>query len=162
VAGVAMSLQQQQQAQQPVVRGRVARWLTPVSASLVLVAVTTLVLGLLDVRPTPDHLIFIYFTPTAFIAIRYGSIPALLTTMASALAGAYFLYAPRHSFMIADGLDLLELTFFGLLAMLASQVVSGFAADAQVKPRQRSGSLLRRLLPRAAAQAPLRRSTTPR
>jgi hypothetical protein len=40
--------------------------------------------------------------------------------------------------------------------------VSGFAADAQVKPRQRSGSLLRRLLPRAAAQAPLRRSTTPR
>ena len=156
-----MSLQQQQQ-QHPVERGRVARWLTPVSASLALVALTTMVLSLFEVPPAPDHLIFIYFTPTAFIAIRYGSIPALLTTMASAMAGAYFLYAPHHSFMIADGLDLLELTFFGLLAMLASQVVSGFAADAHVKPRQRSGSLLRRLLPRAAAQAPLRRSTTPR
>ena len=69
----------------------------------------------------------------------------------SALAGAYFLYAPFHSFMITDGLDLLELTFFGLLAILASRVVSGFAADAQVKPRQRSGSLLRRLRQRRIA-----------
>ena len=40
-----MSLQQQQ-AQQPVERGRVARWLTPVSASLALVALTTLALVL--------------------------------------------------------------------------------------------------------------------
>jgi hypothetical protein len=39
-------------------------------------------------------------------------------------------------------------------------VVSGFAGDAQVKPRQRRDSLLRRFLPRSAAQAPLRRSTT--
>lgn len=154
-----MSLQQQ--AHQPVAPSRLARWLSPVTASLVLVALTTLALSLFDVPPAPDHLIFIYFTPTVFIAIRYGSIPALLTTMASALAGAYFLYAPRHSFMIADGLDVLELIFFGLLAMLASQVVSGFAADAQVKPRQRSGSLLRQLLSRATAQAPLQRSTTP-
>jgi K+-sensing histidine kinase KdpD len=154
-----MSLQQHE-AHEPVAPGRLARWVTPVSASLALVALTTLLLGVFGVRPAPDHLIFIYFTPTAFIAIRYGSVPATLTTMASALAGAYFLYAPRHSFMIAGGLDLLELTFFGLLAMLASQVVSGFAGDAQVKPRQRRDSLLRRFLPRSAAQAPLRRSTT--
>jgi two-component system sensor histidine kinase KdpD len=154
MAGLAMSLQQHE-AHEPVAPGRLARWVTPVSASLVLVALTTLSLTLFEVRPAPDHLIFIYFTPTAFIAIRYGSIPAMLATLASALAGAYFLYAPLHSFMITDGLDLLELTFFGLLAILASQVVSGFAADAQVKPRQRSGSLLHRLrLRRIAPRTP--------
>jgi hypothetical protein len=45
------------------------------------------------------------------------------------------LYAPYFSFLIASPLDLLELALFCLLALLASQVVSGFASDRDVARR---------------------------
>ena len=54
----------------------------------------------------------------------------------STFAAAYFLYAPRLSFMVASPLDLLELILFSLLALLASQVVSGFASDSDVEKRR--------------------------
>jgi hypothetical protein len=42
--------------------------------------------------------------------------------------------------MVASPLDLLELIFFSLLALLASQVVSGFAKDSDVeRRRERAG-----------------------
>ena len=83
-----------------------------------------------------DHLIFIYFVPTALIAIRYGSVPAMCVTIASTFAAAYFFYAPRFSFKVESPLDLLELILFGLLGLLASQVVSGFSRDSEVEKRR--------------------------
>ena len=83
-----------------------------------------------------DHLIFIYFVPTALIAIRYGSVPAMCVTIASTFAAAYFFYAPRFSFKVESPLDLLELILFSLLGLLASQVVSGFTRDSDVVRRR--------------------------
>ena len=91
---------------------------------------------MIDAPLQQDHLIFIYFLPTALIAIRYGSISAMCVAIASTFAAAYFLYAPRFSFMVDSPLDLLELIFFSLLALLASQVVSGFANDRDVAKRR--------------------------
>ena len=57
------------------------RWLSPITASAVLLAATTILLWVWD-RPLPhEHLIFIYFVPTALIAIRYGSTSAMLMTI---------------------------------------------------------------------------------
>jgi K+-sensing histidine kinase KdpD len=65
--------------------------------------------------------------------------------IASSIAAAYFLYAPRFSFLVESPLDLLELALFCLLALLASQVVSGFANDSDVAARrQRATTFLRR------------------
>jgi K+-sensing histidine kinase KdpD len=112
------------------------RWVTPITVSTVLLALTTAVLWLLDKPLQHDHLIFIYFVPTALIAIRYGSISAMCVTIASTFAAAYFLYAPRFSFVVSSPLDLIEMILFSLLALLASQVVSGFAKDRDVTPRR--------------------------
>jgi len=113
------------------------RWVTPITVSLILVALTTMTLWVLAPNLKQDHLIFIYFVPTAMIAIRYGSMAAMGVTIASSLIAAYILYTPQFSFMVTSRLDVMELVLFGLLALLASQVVSGFAKDAGVEHRLR-------------------------
>jgi K+-sensing histidine kinase KdpD len=112
------------------------RWVTPITVSAVLLALTTGFVWMIDAPLQHDHLIFIYLVPTALIAIRYGSISAMCVAIVSTFAAAYFLYAPRFSFAVASALDLLELILFSLLALLASQVVSGFAKDSDVKKRR--------------------------
>ena len=110
--------------------------LVPIVVSLTLVASTTLVLWQVEVRLRQEHLIYIYFLPTALIAIRYGSMAAMGVTIASSLAASYFLYRPLYSFAIDNVLDVFELVLFCLLALLASQVVSGFANDHHVERRR--------------------------
>jgi K+-sensing histidine kinase KdpD len=112
------------------------KWVTPITVSLLLVVATTLVLWPFDAQLNHHHLIFIYLMPASLVAIRYGSISAMCVTIASSLAATYFLYAPRFSFQIANPLDVLELALFCLLALLASQVVSGFASDDEVARRR--------------------------
>ena len=112
------------------------RWMIPVAVSLALVALTTTLLWPFEARLNQEHLIFIYLVPTSLIAIRYGSISAMCVVIVSSVAAAYFLYPPRFSFLVASPLDLLEITLFCLLAMLASQVVSGFANDDEVAKRR--------------------------
>jgi K+-sensing histidine kinase KdpD len=112
------------------------RWVTPISVSLGLVAITTALLWLVEARLQQQHLIFIYLVPTALIAIRYGSISAMGVMLACGFAAAYFLYPPRLSFLIDSPLDLMELGLFGLLALLACQVVAGFANDRNVQKRR--------------------------
>jgi K+-sensing histidine kinase KdpD len=113
------------------------RWMTPVTVSLLLVTLTTAFLWVIQVRLKQDHLIFIYFVPTTLIALRYGSLLAMGVTIASSLAAAYFLYPPNFSFEVASQLEFMELVLFSLLAMLASQVVAGFANDGGVEKRRR-------------------------
>ena len=120
--------------------GFLPRWLTPIAASVVLLALTTTVLWIAQAHLQHDHLIFIYFVPTALIAIRYGSLSAMGVAIAGAFAAAYLIYPPRFSLLVEDPLDLLELVLFSLLALLASQVVSGFAKDRDVvRRRPRAG-----------------------
>jgi len=116
-----------------------------------LLAATTMLLWVWD-RPLPhEHLIFIYFVPTALIAIRYGSTSAMLMTIAATIAGGYCFYPPRFTWTLENPLDALELIFFSMLALLASQVVSGFAKDGDVAKRQRRiGASLRARWPRLA------------
>jgi K+-sensing histidine kinase KdpD len=118
-------------------RSLLRRWVTPITVSALLLTLTTGLLWLIDVPIEKDHFIFFYLVPTAVIAIRYGSISAMGVAVASAFASAYLFYVPRYSFAVADPLDLLELVFFSLLALLASQVVSGFDHDDDIAKRPR-------------------------
>lgn len=121
----------------PNIKPSIRRWLMPILVSVSSVAITTALLWLIEARLDQQHLIFIYFAPTAWIAIRYGTFSAIGVTVASSLAAAYFLYPPHLSFLIDSPLDILELILFGLLAFLASQVVSGFANDELVVKRRK-------------------------
>jgi K+-sensing histidine kinase KdpD len=113
------------------------RWVTPITVSALLLVLTTAFIWMIDVPLQHDHLIFVYLLPTALIAIRYGSMSAMCVAIVSMVAAAYFLYAPRFSFVVASPLDLLEIIFFSMLALLASQVVSGFANDSDVARRRK-------------------------
>jgi len=115
------------------------QWLSPISASAALLAATTVLLWLWDSPLPHEHLIYIYFVPTALIAIRYGSVSAMWVTIGATLAAAYLFYAPRFSLAVESPLDVLELIFFGMLALLASRVVSGFANDHGVARRRPKG-----------------------
>jgi K+-sensing histidine kinase KdpD len=117
------------------------RWMTPITVSLALVALTTAALWPVQAQLNQEHLIFIYLVPTSLIAIRFGSVSAMCVAIASSMAAAYFFYAPRFSFAVANPLDLLELMLFCLLALLASQVVSGFDSDGEVVKRRRRGTV---------------------
>jgi K+-sensing histidine kinase KdpD len=117
----------------------VRRWFTPITVSLALVGFTTLFLWAIQPALQQDHLIFIYFVPTTLIAIRYGSLSAMGVIIASSLAAAYFLYGPPFSFEVGNRLELMELILFSMLALLASQVVSGFANDSDVEKRRPRG-----------------------
>lgn len=111
------------------------RWISPITVSLLLVALTTALLWLIQPQLQQEHLIFIYFVPTTLVAIRYGSLSAMGVIIASSFAAAYFLYPPNFSFLVATRLEFMEIVLFCLLALLASQVVSGFANDSDVVKR---------------------------
>lgn len=123
---------------------RLDRLVTPVTVVLAFIMATTIVLWLIKADLTQNHLIFVYLVPTAMIAIRYGSTSAMGVTIVASLAAAYFFYAPAYSFAVSDRLEIMEIVLFCMLALLASQVVSGFAGDRDVVGRRR-GDLLQKL-----------------
>jgi K+-sensing histidine kinase KdpD len=140
----------------------VRRWVTPITVSAALLVLTTAVLWMAETRLKQDHLIFIYFVPTALIAIRYGSVSAMGVAIAGAFAGAFLLYPPRFSFAVDSPLDLMELIMFSLLSLLASQVVSGFANDREVaRRRPRSLPLRKRLRWNSGAARRVPRAASP-
>lgn len=96
----------------------------PILVPLVLLAITTGVLYVLDILLDPEHLIFAYLVPTTLIAIGYGSRAAMLTSIGGVILAAYFLYEPTFSFYLKEPLHMAELAFFTLLALAASEVVA--------------------------------------
>ncbi|HEY6257317.1 MAG TPA: DUF4118 domain-containing protein [Xanthobacteraceae bacterium] len=114
------------------------RWVAPVLVASALVALTTAILLGVYLVVQPEHLIFGYLVPITFVAVRYGSVPAIVTTIASDLCAAYFLYPPDFSLYIADPLQVAELSFFSLLVLATSQFIGGFADDKRLQKRAAS------------------------
>ena len=112
------------------------RLVGPVLVAVALVALTTGILLAIYLAWQPGHLIFGYLIPITFVAVRYGSVPAIVTAIVSDLCAAYFLYPPDYSLYIADPLQVAELSFFSLLVLATSQFIGGFADDARVRKRR--------------------------
>jgi K+-sensing histidine kinase KdpD len=111
------------------------QWIGPGLTATALVAVTTAILLAVYLASQQEHLIFGYFIPTAFVAVRYGSIPAIITAIACDLCAAYFLYPPDFSFAISSPLQVAELSFFSVLALATCQFVGGLADDERLRKR---------------------------
>ena len=115
--------------------GKESRILQPVSPlleALSAVLLTSVVLLAVDPIIDAEALAFIYLLPTVVMAMHYGSTVAVLTSFASALAAAYFFFPPKFSFYIADPLNVAELGFFLLLAVIASKAVAVVTKDGRV------------------------------
>ena len=113
------------------------RWVGPGLVAAALVALTTGILLSVYLALQPQHLIFGYLIPITFVAVRYGSGPAIMTAIASDIGAAYFLYPPDFSIYIADPLQMAELSFFSLLVLAISQFIGGFADDERMRKRAR-------------------------
>lgn len=107
--------------------------IAPVVVSFAAVLFTTLVLFTMQSYLETEHLLLIYLLPTMLMAIYFGSVMAVLTSLASGLATAYFLLPPQFSFYIADTRHVAELGFTLLLAVLASKVVAALAPETHQK-----------------------------
>src|SRR5262249_177833 len=69
------------------------------------------------------------------MAMHYGSTVGVLTSFTSALAAAYFCFPPKFGFFISDPLNVAELGFFLLLAVIASKTVAVMTKDERVTRR---------------------------
>ena len=107
-----------------------------IAISFGLIAATTTILLGFDFALEPQHLIFGYLVPVAYIAIRYGSAAAMASLVVSNVFAAYFLYPPRFSLYIANPLHVAELSFFFLVAVAASQFIGGLADDERIEKRR--------------------------
>src|SRR5215813_5977626 len=99
------------------------------------VLLTTVVLLAVDSFLDAEALTFIYLLPTIVMAMHYGSTVGVLTSFASAFSAAYLCFPPKFSFYISDPLNVAELGFFLLLAVIASKAVAVVTKDDRVTRR---------------------------
>lgn len=98
---------------------RTMRRAVPVVVSLAVVCAITAVLWYL--KQTGDglrHPVFFYLLPSALLAVLYGAFPALLCASTATACAAYFLYDPVYSFQFTNPLEIGDLAFFVLLAVI--------------------------------------------
>jgi K+-sensing histidine kinase KdpD len=101
----------------------------PVAICFALVLLTTLLLSAIDRFAPTQHLMLGYLLPTIFVAIYFGSTLAVLTSFAGGLAAAYFLLPPKFSFYIGDRLQIAELGFTIVLAVIGSKAIGVLACE---------------------------------
>ena len=118
-------------------------WILPVALSLASILLTSLVLAeahshltAFHVWSDPEDLALAYLLPTIFIAVFFGSTIAVMSSFASGLAAAYFIYPPKFSVLIDDSQQVAELGFIIVLAITASKAVAVITDD---KPLIRRG-----------------------
>jgi K+-sensing histidine kinase KdpD len=127
-------------------------FILPAAVSLAVIVLTSLVLAevhshltALHVGRDPEDIALAYLLPTIFIAVFFGSTIAVMTSLASGLAAAYFIYPPQFSVLIDDPHHIVELGFIVVLGITASKAVAVITGDnllarAQVKGRSRLGA----------------------
>jgi K+-sensing histidine kinase KdpD len=111
----------------------------PAGVSLAVVCLVTAVLWWLK-RAGGDlvHPLFFYLLPIALLAILYGSLPALLCACAATACAAYFLYEPLYSFHVANRLEVGDLVFFLLLALIGVKCAGELLRPPTKLPASRS------------------------
>ena len=128
-------------------RGKTARDLIlPVGLSLALILLTSLVLvqihshlTALEVWHDPEDLALAYLLPTMFIAVLFGSTVAVMTSLATGVAAAYFIYPPQFSLLFDHPQYIAELGFILVLGITASKAVAVITDDKPLAWRSRRG-----------------------
>ena len=114
---------------------RILQPVLPLLVALSAVLLTSVVLLAVGSIIDTEALAFIYLLPTMVMAMHYGSTAGVLTSFASALAAAYFCFPPKFSFFISDPVNVAELGFFLVLAVIASKAVAVVTRDERVTRR---------------------------
>jgi K+-sensing histidine kinase KdpD len=101
-------------------------------ASLAITLAATVILAeLKGTQHGPQHLIFFYLAPTAFVAILYGSVLSMASAILATLVAAFFLYEPINSFYVSDPRELGELFWFGIVGLLGAKSMAALLRSPQ-------------------------------
>ena len=118
----------------------------PVVVSFALILLTSWVLAEVhselatrDVWKDPEDLALAYLLPTIFVAVFFGSTIAVMTSLASGIAAAYFIYPPQFSVLVADFQHVAELGFIVVLGITASKAVAVITDDRPLARRNFRG-----------------------
>jgi hypothetical protein len=115
--------------------GKSLQIVTSLLVAIAAILVTTLGLMAIDSYLDADHLVLGYLLPTVVIAMHYGGTLAVVTSFASSVAAAYFLFPPKFSFYVSAPEHLAELGLFLVLAFTASKAVAVLTDDARERLR---------------------------
>ncbi|HKD24083.1 MAG TPA: sensor histidine kinase KdpD, partial [Rhizomicrobium sp.] len=96
----------------------------PFVGSLVMVAVALVIGLILQQSLGISNIALVFFTAVVVSAVTYGLWPALFACFVSVLAYNFFFLPPLYTFTISDRENVVALFFFGLVAVIASNLAS--------------------------------------
>src|SRR6266487_57318 len=104
--------------------------------SLVLVAITTIGLLVLDHFFALRHVTLVYLVPVVIAATKLGIVPAVIAAIAGGGASAFFFYPPIYSFLVEDPQHLIELPLFGFVAIVTGFLAANLRRHADIARRR--------------------------
>jgi two-component system sensor histidine kinase KdpD len=108
----------------------------PVLKSLVLVAITTIALLVLDQFFALRHVTLVYLVPVVIAATKLGIVPAVIAAVAGGGASAFFFYPPIYSFLVEDPQHLIELPLFVFVAIVTGHLATNLRRQADLARRR--------------------------
>ena len=114
-----------------------AREIRPYAVSLALVAAALLVAVVLHQYVSVTNVALAFLTAILIAAALYGLGPSLFACIAAVLAYNFFFLPPLYTFTIADPENVVALFFFGVVAVIASNLASRMRSQA-VSARMRA------------------------
>ena len=113
-------------------------YLLPILKSLILVAVVTVGLMILDYFYALRHVSIIYLIPVIIAATKLGVVAAIVAAVGGIGASAFFFYPPIYSFHVADPQQLIELPLFILVAIVTGHLANSLRRQADLARRRES------------------------
>lgn len=112
----------------------------PVVMAIGLVAITTVALMVAAIGLPLGHVSSVYLIPVLFCATRWGAASALIAGAFGIVAADFFFIPPIYGFTIDSLEDVVDLVFFGCVAVVTSNLAARLRHEAQ-KSRQREAEV---------------------
>jgi K+-sensing histidine kinase KdpD len=103
--------------------------------SLLLVAITTLAIGVATRLVDLGHVGAIYLIAVVISAMRWGLAPALLAAITSVACSAFFFYPPIYSFQVQNWEQFIDLSLFTIVAVVTSQLAVSLNRHIEIADR---------------------------
>jgi two-component system, OmpR family, sensor histidine kinase KdpD len=98
--------------------------LQPYAKSLLITALALGAAQLVHPRFGVENVDLVFLTAVVVVAVRYGLLPSLLTSVAASLCYNFFFLPPVYTFTITDPTNVAAFFFFMLIALLVSNVAA--------------------------------------
>lgn len=110
------------------IRGR----LDGIAMALLLVAVLTMVMMLVNIYVQPTNRSVVYLIPVIAAAAWWGVVPAIVAALAGIVAAVFFFYPPVYSFKVPQAPQLVNLALFLVIALVTGRLATAVRAQADI------------------------------